>query len=156
MRERQGEAAGVGRVEQEATGHILIHRCPRGAIVHVDVAAGEQIGRRIERDTVVSLIEGCNLAQGAGSSAEYWPVERVHRSVVLTVDAERRVELGLFDGDVGLPALFRLAADVDVKIMFQRLERRVGERDAFPSLRERSFAELQTPTEFRRQDKVQA
>jgi hypothetical protein len=40
--------------------------------------------------------------------------------------------------------------------MFQRLERRVGERDAFPSLRERSFAELQTPTEFRRQDKVQA
>ena len=154
LRERQGEAAGVGRVEQEATGRILIHRCPRGTIVHVDVAAGEQVSRRIERDGVIPLIEGRNLAQGAGGSAEYRPVERVHCSVVLTVDAERRVELGLFDGDIGLPAFFRLAADADVQIMFQRLERRVGQGDGLPPFRGRSFAQFQAPAESRRQDQA--
>ena len=67
--------------------------------------------------------------------AEHRPIERADGPVVLAVDAQSRVEPGLFDNNVCQPALLRLAADIDIQIMLQRANGRIGEGDGLPSFR---------------------
>jgi hypothetical protein len=66
---------------------------------------------------MTALIEDCDLTEVLSGSSKYRSVERVHRSVILTVDAEVWVELGLFDDNIGQPTFTILTADTDVKIV---------------------------------------
>ena len=95
------------------------------------------------------MIKGGDPAQVVSGSTEHRPIERVHGPVVLAVHAQSRVELGLFNGDVGQPAVLRLAANVDVEVMLQRANGRVGEGDGFASFGRRGRAFIRTPTETR-------
>ena len=139
------ETAGTGGIEQESAGHVLVDVCSGGTVVQIDVAAGQQVCRGIHGHGAVALIEDRNLVQTAAGSAEDRPVERIDGPIVLSVDAERRVEFRLFDNDVGQAALLRVAADTDVQIVFECPEGGFGKGNLFPPLAGGAFVTSSAP-----------
>ena len=53
-------------------------------------------------------------------TTENWSVQGRDSAIDLAVEAERWVELGLFEHDIGEPAFLGLAADADVQVVLKR------------------------------------
>ncbi len=117
LREGERQTARPRGVEQESSGDILVDAASRRRIVDVEVAACDQIGLGINRHGVIALVKGGDLIQDADRSAEHGSIEWVDDAIVLAVDAQVGVELGLLDDDVGQSAFSILSAETDVEIV---------------------------------------
>ncbi len=86
-------------------------------IVQVEIGSGIEVLGDVGRRTPDILIEFGNLLKIGSGKAEQRTVERRYLAVILSIEADRRIELRLFDYDVGQTAVFRLAADVDIQVI---------------------------------------
>ena len=91
---------------------------------------------------MVALVENPYLIERPDGSPEDRSIERVDRPVVLTVHAQCRVELRLFDHDVRKAALLCVSADADVEVVFQGAKSGIGERDIFTAVAVRGFRRI--------------
>lgn len=145
MREREGQSAGPRRIEQESSRDILIDAAAGRGIVHIEIPSGDEVGRRIKRQRMTSLVEGRDLIQNPHCSTKHRSVQWVDGPIILTVHTDGRIELGLFNRNVGQAAFLRVAADGDVQVVLQCANRRVRQRDGFtPLLRDR-LSDVQAP-----------
>lgn len=152
LRNRKRQAAGPGRIEQEAFGDALIDAGSLRTVIHIDIAAGDEIGVGINGHGMGALIEERDLIQRSAGSSEDQSIKRVDCPIVLAVETEIGVELRLLNDDVGQPTFFHMTTDRDVEVVLQRPNGGIGQRHNFTPLHGSRLGCVQAPTVARKQE----